>query len=96
MTPVWDKPAAKDKPLENVKPKRGMIVRLTDEPGLWQLLDPTPNKPNPRLPGGGFVLAQGWWCTPHDQASRQAEAHPIHGAYRAATYRDMEPHSGRA
>ncbi|WP_181034039.1 hypothetical protein [Arthrobacter sp. GMC3] len=42
---------------ENIKPRIGMVVKLTDKPGLWQVLD--------RAPGAGA-----WWMLAWDDDAR--------------------------
>ena len=70
-----------DQPLENVKPKVGLRVRLRGEPGLWQITGKTPDGAD-------------WWCGPVDDAARAAPIKPKPlGAYRQASYRDMRPHN---
>jgi hypothetical protein len=73
-------------PLENLKPKRGMLVLLADAPGVWQILDPAPPIKGVRPPGT-------WWLTPWDDEARAAEPHPQYGSYREGTYRVMKPAS---
>lgn len=76
MSPAPKKPAA-EKPLENIKPRRGMVVHLEAEPGKWQIMDRSPAGP------------AHWWLTPWDEAAEQAVHHPTHGRYRSASYREM-------
>lgn len=66
-----------EKPLENIKPKRGLLVALEDEPGTWQVMDKSPQGPSE------------WWLLPWDHAAKQAKPHPSHGRYRSASYRTM-------
>lgn len=73
-------------PLENLKPRRGMLVLVHDEPGIWQVLDPAPPVKGERPPGS-------WWLTPWDDAARNAPRHKVDGAFRCATYRTMKPAS---
>lgn len=72
---------------ENLKPRRGMVVVVADEPGRWQVLDPAPKGPD--TPAGS------WWLTPWDEDARAAPRHARYGSYRAATYRTMKPANGR-
>jgi hypothetical protein len=75
---------AQDAPLENLKPRRGMLVVLHEEPGVWQVLDPAPPVKGERAPGT-------WWLTPWDDQARSAEPDKVYGSYRAATYKTMKP-----
>jgi hypothetical protein len=77
---------AADKPLENLKPRRGMLVVLAETPGVWQILDPAPPIRGERPPGS-------WWLTPWDDDARAADPHPSLGSYRCATYKTMKPAS---
>lgn len=70
---------SEDKPLENIKPQRGMLVRLEGQAGVWQVQDKAP-----RAEGVGA-----FWLWPWDDAARDCVPHPQHGRYRCATYRDM-------
>lgn len=73
--------AAADKPLENVKPKVGLRVRLRGEPGQWQIVSKAPE-------------GQDWFCSPVNQDARDAPPKPPPlGSYRQAGYRDMRPHN---
>lgn len=45
--------------VENIKPRIGMVVRMTIKPGLWQVLD--------RAPGVGA-----WWMLAYDDEARGA------------------------
>lgn len=76
MSPA-PKKQAEDKPLENIKPRRGMLVRLEGEPGKWQVMERSPAGPSH------------WWLLPWDQEAEAAEHHPAHGRYRSASYREM-------
>ncbi|UXE04780.1 hypothetical protein QEH44_gp44 [Arthrobacter phage Shambre1] len=74
-------PAAKEAPLENVKPKVGLRVRLAGEPGQWQVTAKAPHGAD-------------WWCSPVDDEARAArKLPPPLGSYRQASYRDMRPHN---
>jgi len=75
-----------DKPLENLKPRRGMLVLLADTPGIWQILDPAPAIKGQRPPGT-------WWLTPWDDEAREAAPDKVLGRYREATYKTMKPAS---
>lgn len=69
--------AVPDKPLENIKPKRGLLVALEDEQGTWQVMDKSPQGPAE------------WWLLPWDDEAKAAAPHPSHGRYRSASYRTM-------
>lgn len=73
-------------PLENLKPRRGMLVLLADVRGIWQILDPAPAVKGVRPPGT-------WWLTPWDDEAREVPKHPVLGSYREATYKTMKPAS---
>ena len=66
-----------DKPVENIKPKRGMLVALLEDPGTWQVMDKSPAGPAE------------WWLLPWDDAAKAAKPHATHGRYRSASYRGM-------
>lgn len=85
---TYERPAAppKDKPLENIKPAVGLIVRLENEPGRWQVTS--------RAPKAEGVSA--WWLSPYDEAARMALPHPRHGAFRSGTWRTMRAHNSEA
>lgn len=83
MSPAPRQASGKDAPLENLKPRRGMLVVLADSPGVWQITDQAPG------PVGS------WWLTPWDQAARDAPSHGEWGRYRRATYRTMAPANAR-
>ena len=70
-----------EKPLENIKPRRGMVVRLLEEPGLWQVMDRAPATEG----------AAAWWLTPYDEAARNAHPHPTHKGFRSGSWRTMRP-----
>ncbi len=42
---------------ENIKPQRGMLVRLTHRPGIWQCIDKSPNR-------------GGWWMQAWDEEAK--------------------------
>lgn len=71
-------------PLENLKPRRGMLVLLAGEPGVWQILDQAPPLKGTRPPGS-------WWLTPWDDAARNAEPDKEWKSFRIATFRTMRP-----
>jgi len=71
-------------PLENLKPKRGMLVLLAGTDGVWQVLDPAPPVKGERPPGS-------WWLSPWDETAREAPKHPQLGSYRVGTFREMKP-----
>jgi hypothetical protein len=77
-------PAAPDKPLENLKPRRGMLVLIADEPGTWQCMDQAPTPPG------------AWWLLPWDDVARTAEPSKEWGAYRKATYRTLKSANARS
>lgn len=76
-------PAKPEAPLENLKPERGMLVRVEGSPGTWQLTDKAPSPPG------------AWWLTPWDDEARAAPPDREWGAYRKATYRTMRPANAR-
>jgi len=77
-------PQAKpETPLENLKPRRGMLVTIHDTPGVWQVTDQAPTPPG------------AWWLTPWDDAAREAPADKEWGAYRKATYRTLRSVNAR-
>lgn len=73
-----------EKPLENIKPRRGMVVRLLEEPGLWQVMDHAPKSEGPAA----------WWLNPYDEAARAALPHAVHGRYRSGSWKTMRPADG--
>lgn len=79
MTARNQAPAKPEAPLENLKPRRGMLVELLETPGTWQVTDQAPG------------MVGGWWLTPWDDAAREAEPDKEWGAYRKANYRTMRP-----
>lgn len=79
MTPAPKPASTREAPLENLKPRRGMLVVIADTPGTWQLTDPAPGPP-----------AGSWWLTPWDDAARAAPPDREWGAYRKATYRHLK------
>lgn len=68
-------------PLENLKPRRGMLVLILETPGVWQVMDAAPG------------MVGGWWLTPWDDAAREAEPDKEWGAYRKANWRTLRPAS---
>lgn len=68
-----------DKPLENIKPRRGMVVRLEDEPGLWMIMDRAPATEG----------SSAWWLQPYDDDAKGAQPHPTHKSYRSGSWRTM-------
>lgn len=79
MSPAPKAASTTDKPLENIKPRRGMVVRLLEEPGLWQIMDRAPVSEG----------AAAWWLTPWDKAAEAAQPHPTHGRYRSGSWKSM-------
>jgi len=75
---------ADDKPLENLKPRRGMLVRIHEEPGVWQVTDQAPSPPG------------AWWLTPWDEEAREATPDKEWGSYRKATYRTLKSANARS
>lgn len=68
-------------PLENLKPRRGMLVTLVEEPGVWQVMDAAPG------------MVGGWWLTPWDDAAREAKPDKEWKSFRKANWRTMRPAS---
>lgn len=86
MTYEREAAPVKVKPLENVKPKVGLVVRLDNEPGRWQITSRAPKSEG----------ASAWWLSPYDDLARMALPHPKHGAYRSGTWRTMRAHNDPA
>lgn len=84
MTARNQPPAKVEAPLENIKPRRGMLVNLAEAPGVWQVTDQAPG-----VPGS-------WWLTPWDEAACQAPPDREWGSYRKATYRTMRSANARS
>lgn len=83
MTARNQPPAKPAVPLENLKPRRGMLVVLAEEPGVWQCMDQAPTPPG------------AWWLLPWDGEARSARPSAEWGLYRKATYRAMRPANQR-
>ncbi|SEE83471.1 hypothetical protein SAMN04489740_2720 [Arthrobacter alpinus] len=66
---------AQSKFVENIKPRIGMTVRLTTNPGLWQVLD--------RAPGVGL-----WWMLAYDEEARGGDSMYSSATYREMRKRD--------
>jgi hypothetical protein len=75
---------AKADPPENLKLRRGMLVRIHEEPGIWQAMDQAPTPPG------------AWWLQPWDDAARAADPDREWGAYRKATYRTLKSANARS
>lgn len=81
MTARNQPPVKPPAPLENLKPRRGMLVLIADTPGVWQVMDQAPG------------MVGGWWLTPWDEDARNAPRDKEWGAYRKANYRTLKPAS---
>jgi len=78
-------PQAKpDVPLENLKIRRGMLVVIAEEPGVWQAMDQAPTPPG------------AWWFQPWDAVAWLAEPDKEWGSYRKATYRTVKSANARS
>lgn len=83
MTARNQPPAKPEVPLENLKPRRGMLVTLHEEPGVWQIMDKS------------GAMVGGWGLSPWDDAAREATPDKAYGSYRVASYRTMRPANER-
>lgn len=61
--------SAQSKFIENIKPRIGMVVRLTTKLGLWQVLD--------RAPGVGV-----WWMLAYNEDARGGDSMYDSATYR--------------